>query len=234
MKIFNLRAKTPAFDSRISRRQFLAVAGAALGLPTVIPSRALGLEDVPAPSRRITMGVVGCGNQGTSDTRSFLALKECQVVATCDVDKQHLASATNVINKHYGNQDCQPYHDFHELMARTDIDVVLLAVPDHWHELVAVEAARQKKDIYGEKPLGRTIAEQQAMVKAVQANGRIWQTGSWQRSEANFRKAAEIVRNGLIGKITHVEVGLPGGHADYTGTKDQTAATTPPEYFDYE
>src|SRR5437667_11701149 len=104
------------------------------------------------------------------------------------------------------------------MMARTDIDTVMIAVPDHWHDLIATEAARNKKDIYGEKPLARTIAEQQAMVKAVQQNKRIWQTGSWQRSQDPFRKAAEIVRNGLIRKITHVEVGLPAGHQDFAGT----------------
>ena len=121
------------------------------------------------------------------------------------------------------------------MMARKDIDAVMLAVPDHWHALVAVEAAKNKKDIYGEKPLARTIAEQQAIVKAVQKNKRIWQTGSWQRSQGPFRKAAEIVRNGLIGKITRVEVGLPGGHHDFAGTAPALLAKLPsapkdPEY----
>src|SRR5262249_46667537 len=119
---------------------------------------------------------------------------------------------------HYKNEDCKAYHDYREMMARTDIDTVMLAVPDHWHELVAVEAARNKKDIYGEKPLARTIAEQQNIVKAVQQNGRIWQTGSWQRSEKNFHYGAEIVRNGLIGRVLRVEVGLPSGHHDFAGT----------------
>src|SRR5258706_16259096 len=114
------------------------------------------------------------------------------------------------------------------MMARTDIDAVMLGVPDSWHALIATEAARNKKDIYGEKPLARTIAEQQAIVKAVQKNKRIWQTGSWQRSQAPFRKAAEIVRNGLIGKITRVEVGLPEGHSDFAKTKDKMAPTAVP------
>src|SRR5258708_27922453 len=104
------------------------------------------------------------------------------------------------------------------MMGRTGIDGGVLAVPDRWPALGATEAARNKKDIYGEKPLARTIAEQQAIVKAVQQNKRIWQTGSWQRSQAPFRKAAEIVRNGLIGKITHLEVGLPSGHHDFART----------------
>jgi predicted dehydrogenase len=100
------------------------------------------------------------------------------------------------------------------MLARPEIDAVMIAVPDHWHAIAAIEAARNKKDIYGEKPLAKTIAEQQAIVKAVQKYKRIWQMGSWQRSTANFHKGAEIVRNGLIGKITRVEVGLPSGQAD--------------------
>ena len=106
-------------------------------------------------------------------------------------------------------------------------------LPDHWHALAAVEAARQKKDIYGEKPLARTIGEQQAIVRAVQANHRIWQTGSWQRSQANFHKAAEIVRNGLIGKVTRVEVGLPDGQGGKMAPEDMVPSTPPPE-LDYE
>jgi predicted dehydrogenase len=119
-------------------------------------------------------------------------------------------------------------------MARDDIDAVMLAVPDHWHALVAVEAAKRKKDIYGEKPLARTIAEQQAIVKAVHKNHRIWQTGSWQRSVENFHKACEIVRNGMIGKVTRVEVGLPAGHSDFKGTADKRSVTDPPPELDYE
>jgi predicted dehydrogenase len=179
------------------------------------------------------MGVVGWGMQGPGNTGNFLREADCQVVAVSDVDKKHLESAVNRINSHYKNQDCKAYHDFHEMMARKDIDTVMLALPDTWHMLSAVEAARNKKDIYGEKPLARTIAEQQAIVKAVQTNSRIWQTGSWQRSEANFHKAAEIVRNGMIGKLTRVEVGLPSGHNDFAKTKDKTAVTNPPPELDY-
>jgi len=165
---------------------------------------------------------------GTSNLRAFLKQKDCQVLAACDVDKKHLTQVVNLINRQYQNRDCKRYHDFRELMARPDIDAVMLAVPDHWHELVAVEAARHKKDIYGEKPLARTIAEQQAIVKAVHENQRIWQTGSWQRSVANFRKAAEIVRNGLIGDVTHVDVGLPGGNRNSGGVAKSMVPSDPP------
>ena len=171
---------------------------------------------------------------GPGNTGELLNAKDCQVVAACDLDKEHLKQALDTINGHYKNQDCKSYHDYREMMARKDIDAVMLAVPDHWHALLAVEAANNKKDIYGEKPLARTIAEQQAMVRAVQKNKRIWQTGSWQRSQGPFRRAAEIVRNGLIGKITRVEVGLPDGHADFAGTGGKKSVTQPPERLDYD
>lgn len=204
---------------KLNRRQFLAAAGMAMVAPNIITGCATKpMAKRPAPSERITMGVVGWGMQGPGNTRSFLNLPECQVVAACDLHHGHLQTAVNTINGHYKNKDCKAYHDFRELMARTDIDAVMLAVPDHWHALVAVTAANSGKDIYGEKPLAKTICEQQAIVRAVERNRRIWQTGSWQRSVANFHKGAEIVRNGLIGKVTRVEVGLPAGHYDFPGT----------------
>ena len=174
----------PPSRHRINRRRFIAQAGAALALPILVPGCAVGLSERPRPSNRVTLGVVGWGWQGPDNTRAFLASKDCQVVAACDLDKDHLQSALNTINDHYKNKDCAAYHDYRELMARDDMDAVMLAVPDHWHALVATEAARRRKDIYGEKPLARTIAEQQAIVKAVQEKHRIWQTGSWQRSQA--------------------------------------------------
>ncbi len=199
----------------ISRRHFLATTAAAIALPAFVPSLVFGQN---APSKRINLGVIGWGMQGPGNTSAFLALEDCQVVAACDLDTKHLASAVGTINDHYQNKDCKAYHDYRELLAREDIDAVMIAVQDNWHEVIATEAARQKKDIYGEKPLAKTIAEQQSIVRAVQKNKIIWQTGSWQRSQAVFRKAAEIVRSGLIGKVTHVEVGLPSGHHDFAGS----------------
>jgi predicted dehydrogenase len=223
----------PSPATRISRRHFLGLTGAALAFPTIIPSSALGRADRPAPSGRITLGAVGCGGMGTGNTESFLGLKDCQVVAACDVDRQHLDELVRKVNNYYKDSGCKGYHDYRELMARRDIDAVMLALPDHWHALAAVEAARQGKDIYGEKPLARTIGEQQAIVRAVQANHRIWQTGSWQRSVGPFHKAAEIVRNGLIGKITRVEVGLPDGQGGQMAAVEMVPSTPPPE-LDYE
>jgi predicted dehydrogenase len=204
-------------NTPINRRHFLKAAGAAIVLPTILPSSVLGREGNTPPSGKINLGVIGMGWQGPGNTQSFLAESDCQVVAACDLDAGHLQDALNMMNDHYQNKDCKGYHDYRELLAREDIDAVMIAVPDHWHALVATEAARRKKDIYGEKPLAKTIAEQQAIVKAVEKNKIIWQTGSWQRSQAPFHKAAEIVRNGLIGEVTRVEVGLPGGFADFSG-----------------
>jgi predicted dehydrogenase len=209
--------KTPTHH--INRRRFIATAGAALVLPLILPGSAIGMARRSRPSNRITLGVVGWGLQGPGNTKSFLFEDDCQVVAACDLDKNHLQQAVDAINEHYQNKDCKAYHDYREMMARDDIDAVMLAVPDHWHALVATEAARRGKDIYGEKPLAHTIAEQQAIVRAVQKYNIIWQTGSWQRSVSTFHKAAEIVRNGLIGAVTHVEVGLPSGHHDFAGTE---------------
>ncbi len=213
-----------------SRRQFLR-ASAALGFPTIVPASVFGEN---APSNRITMGVVGWGMMGPGNTNKFMGEKDCQVLAACDIDQQHLDAAAKTINQFYKNTDCKTYHDYREMMARDDIDTVMLAVPDNWHALTAIEAARQGKDIYGEKPLARTIAEQQAIVAAVQKHQRIWQTGSWQRSEDNFRIGAEIVRNGLIGALKTVEVGLPEGHKDFAGTGEKTSVTEPPAHLDYE
>jgi hypothetical protein len=199
--------------SSISRRDFIWTAGAAVAL-----SRTAWAGGRTNASDRITIGVIGWGMMGPANTKAFLAEHDCQVVAACDIDQKHLQMALDTINGAYGNKDCRPYHDYREIIARDDIDAIMIAIPDQWHAIVATEAANRKKDIYGEKPLARTIAEQQAIVKAVEKNNVIWQTGSWQRSLPQFHKAAEIVRNGLIGTVTHVEVGLPGGHHDFPGT----------------
>jgi predicted dehydrogenase len=214
-----------------TRRRFLANSAAALGFPSIIPASVLGQN---APSNQVTMAVLGWGMMGPGNTNKFMAEADCRVLAACDLDKRHLERAVTTINGYYKNQDCQAYHDYREVMARTDIDTVMIAVPDHWHALVAIEAAKNGKDIYGEKPLARTIAEQQAIVRAVKRFGRIWQTGSWQRSEDHFRIGAEIVRNGLIGKLSHVEVGLPAGHKDFANTGDKRSVTPPPADLDYE
>jgi predicted dehydrogenase len=205
-------------DAAFTRRSFMVAAGAAAGAAAISPAAVFGQQRAKA-SDRITIGVIGWGMMGPANTKAFLAQPDCQVVAACDIHTGHRQAAVDTVNTAYGNKDCKAYFDYREMLARDDIDAVMIAIPDHWHAIVATEAAARKKDIYGEKPLARTIYEQQAIVRAVQKNNIIWQTGSWQRSLPTFHKAAEIVRNGLIGNVIKVEVGLPGGHHDFKGTE---------------
>jgi predicted dehydrogenase len=227
-----------SMNQNVSRRQFLtAAAGTAagvVGFPYIISSSALGKTGNVAPSERITMGCIGVGWQGGSNMGQFLGLKDCRVVAICDVDKKTLQGAVNSVNRRYGSQDCAAYNDFRELLARTDIDAVSLGLPDHWHAIPAIEAARSGKDIFGEKPLSHDFRDGRAMCNAVKQYGRIWQTGSWQRSQAHFRFACELVRNGRIGKVHTVEVGLPAGHSDFAKTAGQEQIVAPPEGLDFD
>jgi predicted dehydrogenase len=166
--------------------------------------------------------------------KAFLGEGDTQVIAVCDVDRNHLNDARDIVNERYGNTDCAVYSDFRNLIARNDIDVVSIATPDHWHSIPAIMAAKSGKDIYCEKPLSHTLAEGRAMCNAVKRYKRIWQTGSWQRSKSNFRFACELVINGRIGKVHRVEVGLKSGHRDYGKTKGQEQPQLPPKELDYD
>jgi predicted dehydrogenase len=120
---------------------------------------------------------MGSGNLG-----GFLGHPRCRVLAVCDVDRRNLESAKKRVNDHYSNNDCAAYKDFRELLVRDDIDVISMATPDHWHAIVSILALKSGKDVYGEKPFSHDLKEGRAMVNAVNKYGRIWQTGSWQRS----------------------------------------------------
>lgn len=219
-----------------TRRDFLKSASAAaigaMGLPLFIPSSALGRSGTVAPSNRITIGCIGVGGMGTGNMQSFLGIPEAQVIAVCDVDAKHRASAKSMVETKTGRKGVAEYNDFRELIARTDLDAVSIAVPDHWHALIATAAAKAGLDIYGEKPLGYTIAEGRAIVDAVDRYGVVWQTGSWQRSVRNFRTACELVRNGRIGKVHTVRVGLPSGYS--VSEQGGYRPARVPEGFDYD
>ncbi len=199
----------------LTRRQFIKrTAGAtavAAGFPMIVPSSVLGMGGKTAPSNKIVMGCIGVGSQGTGNLEGFLRFEQARVVAVADVDAEHRANAAKMINGTYDNKDCKEYNDFREMLERKDLDAISIAVPDHWHSLTAIAAARKKLDIYAEKPLALTISEGRAMVDAVKAHKVVWQTGSWQRSEGNFRLACELVRSGRLGDVHTVEVGLPTG-----------------------
>ncbi len=216
----------------ISRRSFLrrtsVAAAGAVAFPYIIPASARGADGHVAPSNRIVMGCLGVGSQGTGNMKGFLGFKEAQIVAVCDVDRAHRDAARDTVNQAYGNTDCATHDDFRDLMDRGDLDALSIAVPDHWHSIPAIAGAKKGLDMYAEKPLSLTIREGQAMVNAINRYGVVWQTGSWQRSRANFHRGAELVRNGRIGHVHTVEVGLPTGK----GIEPQPVMPIP-DGFDY-
>lgn len=171
----------------------------------------MGMNGVIPPSDRIVMGSIGVGSQGTSNMKNFLRFKEVQFVAMSDLDSGHLEKASAIVNQYYKNTDCRTHKDYREFLEKEKLDAVCISVPDHWHSIAYVSAANKKLNIYGEKPLARSIGEGQQIIKAVKKNNIIWQTGSWQRSVSNFHQGAELVFNGRLGKVDHVEVGLPNG-----------------------
>lgn len=203
---------------QISRRNFLkssltTATGAALFGPSIVPASVFGAD---APGSRITVGCIGVGRMGVGDMKEILGFKQAQIVAVCDVDRERTKHARQLVQARYadqknkgGYQGCAMYGDFRELLARDDIDAVSIVTPDHWHALPAIAAARTGKDIFLQKPLTLTIQEGRALSDTVQDYGRILQVGSQQRSETQFRFACELVRNGRIGKLQRVLVGLP-------------------------
>ncbi|MCX6898792.1 MAG: Gfo/Idh/MocA family oxidoreductase [Verrucomicrobia bacterium] len=205
-----------------SRRTFLKYAchGAAVA-PFILQARRAGA--VP-PNQRITMACIGVGNQGGHDTRMFLSDPRVQIVASCDVDLARAKAMAATIEDRYAKQSgtsgyrgCEVTQDYRELIARRDIDALMIATPDHTHAVIAIAAARVGKDIYCEKPLAYSIAEGRAIVETVKRHGRVLQTGTQRRSVQMFRHACELVRNGRIGKLNVVRC-IPGHGFGVRGT----------------
>ncbi len=218
----------------MNRRKFIkGTISAAVSLPYIVPSTVWGRSMIN-PSDKVVMGFIGVGWMGGVNLGGFLGHPQVKVVAVCDVDKKLAQQAKNSVDGRYGNTDCQIYHDFRELVARKDIDAVCVATPDHWHALTSIAALEAGKDVYCEKPITHSHAEGRAVCDAVKKYGSVWQTGSQQRSYNWFRLACELVRNGRIGKVKRVEVGLPGGHADFAGTRGQETIEEPPAELDYD
>jgi predicted dehydrogenase len=202
--------------NKSSRRDFVkrsaALVAGTFVLPQIIPSSAFGMGRRTAPNDRIVIGSIGVGSQGTSNLMDFLKLKDAvQFVAVCDVDKRHLAKAKQTIDLANRNNGCRLYGDYREFLEKEKLDAVSIALPDHWHGIIYSAAANKKINVYGEKPICRTINDGQTIVNAVKKNNIIWQTGSWQRSLTNFHRGAELAINGRAGKIKYIEVGLPDG-----------------------
>lgn len=223
-------------SARFTRRSFVRGAALAALAPTAASRAAFAAARRPPPSERVTLGCVGMGGMGNANMNSFLACPDVEVVAVCDVDAGHRAAAKARVESRYAEaarsgsySGCAEYGDFRELLARPDIDAVMIGTPDHWHALVTIAAARAGKDVYCEKPLSLTIAEGRAMADAVKRHASVFQTGSQQRSSRDFRFACELVRNGRVGKLERILVGLPTGPAT-----DKCRPAPVPPGFDYD
>ena len=237
--------------AKVSRRRFLqTTAGLAAG-PTILPAWVLGGTGKPAPSDKITLGVIGVGSRGFNLVNDFLKCDDARIVAICDVDALHYRDrpwgkgrpngrepAKEMIEGYYAKSKSgtKPkglgvYSDFRPLCARQDIDAVVVATPDHWHALCAFEALQAGKDIYGEKPITHFFREGLLLYQEVASRKAIFQTGSQQRSDGRFRQVVELVLNGHLGQIQKVEVGLPPG---YDGPQGETRVLPPPMHLDYE
>ena len=218
---------------KINRREFFKAAGGTivtgLSLPTIITSPVFGKS---SPSNQITLGFIGTGMQGRMLLSQFLTMPNCRVVALCDVDKQKLNAAMNIVRENTLGK-CDSYNDFRELLSRADIDGVVIAVPEHWHSIIAIMACRAGKDVYCEKPLALTIGESRQMVTEARRAGRVFQTGSMQRSDYKFRQACEIVLNGLIGDVKTVRVAIIGGGFPMYPIPCNLPAQRTPDYLDW-
>jgi predicted dehydrogenase len=220
-------------DKEITRRGFLkraaGTAVGAAGFPYVVQPSALGKAGSAAANERIIVGCVGVGPQGRGVMRNFLAQKDAHVVAICDLKEPARDEASGLVNKHYGNDNCATYENFRELIARKDIDVVSIATTDHWHVLVALAAARAGKDIYLEKPMGLSLAEDQALREMCHRYGTVFQFGTQQRSNRNFRFACELALNERVGKLHTINVWSPGSAS---GGSPKPVAE--PDWLDYD
>lgn len=243
----NTEMKTRLLTRRDFVRSTSALAAVALGGPLIAPRSVFGQN---APSKRITLGVIGCGNQSTVDLPEWLKLDDCQIVAVCDVnkasfgyrnDKQFLGREPqrDFVNQAYARKTTSgtyrgvtAYADFRDVLARQDIDAVAIIAPDHWHAVMTVLAARAGKDIYCQKPMTLTLREGREMIAAVRQHRRILQTGSQWRSAEFARHACELVRNGRIGKLERVETYI--AENNFTGPGPGWKEMPVPAGFDYD
>ncbi|MCX7047440.1 MAG: Gfo/Idh/MocA family oxidoreductase [Candidatus Sumerlaeota bacterium] len=190
-----------------TRRRFLGGALAAAAAPYILPASALGRDTRPAPSNRLTVGCIGIGGRGAGDAKTFMGFDEVQIVAVCDVRKDHLDQAKATVDQHYGGASCSAHNDFREITSRPDIDAVMIATPDHWHAVIAIDAMRHGKDVFCEKPETLTVREGRAMVEAARRYGRVFSGGS-QRVWGDYNYFHRMVRGGALGEVKEAWVNV--------------------------
>ncbi|MEK6261075.1 MAG: Gfo/Idh/MocA family oxidoreductase [Planctomycetota bacterium] len=212
--------------TRLPRRQFLkttlSAAGAAVLAPTIIPSSALGLDGTTAPSERVVVGGIGIGNRGTYDLSCFLEQKDVQFVAVCDVKEKRRTAVKKIADERYGNESCETYLDYREILDRSDIDAVLIATGPNWHATMAMAAAKAGKDMYCEKPVTKNISQSLILAETMRRTGRVFQAGTQRRNLPHFAFACELARTGKLGKLKKV-------YAHPAGMKALMSGWMPPE-----
>ena len=231
----------PPSPQRLTRRGFLeraATASGAVAAPWIVPAAALGADGAVAPGNRIGVGIIGLGVMGSGHVRHLAGRADVQVLAVCDVDRSRRDAAKAIVEdagasrKTAGTfRGCETYNDFRELLARPDIDGVVIATPDHWHSPISMDAARAGKDVYCEKPVSLTIAESRGLVETVRRFGRVFQTGTQYRSIPRIRRVCKFVREGGLGKVKSVftiwaKIHGPGGTPDFV-TRDPALPEDP-------
>lgn len=220
----------------MGRRRFLEKALAAAGVagfPAIIPGSALGMNGATAPSERIQIASIGVGSMGGGHLRNLVNYEEVRVVAICDVKEDRRQAGKSVVDTKYGDKSCVTHNDFRELLARKDVDAVLIATGERWHPLINIEAARQGKHMYSEKPFALSIAEAQASRDAVLRSGVVYQFGTQQRSSNNYRFATELVMNGRIGELKKILICSNGGYG-YAKSRIEEEVKDPPPGIDYD
>ena len=217
----------------VSRRTMLKRSalglGAAVAAPYIVPASARGADGTVAPSGRIVMAGIGVGGMGRHNLGNFMTHGDVQFVAVCDADAQRLEVARNMVNQHYGHADCATYRDFREIIARDDVDAVLISTPDHWHAYMSIAAAEARKDVYCEKPISLTIAEGRAVIEAVERYGIVYQSGTQRRSIPAFVYPIQMARRGRLGRIHTVHTYL--GEGPSCGIEPPQPV---PDHFDYD
>jgi hypothetical protein len=222
------RGTKPAINGegvQFNRRSFLKTAlqaGAVLAMPQIVRGAVLGKDGGVAPSERIVLGAIGTGNRGTYDLGCFLEEKDVQFVAVCDIKEERRAAIKKKADEKYGNTNCATYRDLRELLARPDIDAVLIATGPNWHATAATLAANAGKDIYCEKPCTKNIAQSLALAETIRRTGRVFQAGTQRRSLPNFVFAIDLARRGKLGKLHTL-------HAQPMGLKAFTSGWAPEE-----
>lgn len=215
-------------NGRLTRRQILktgARACAAIAVPWIVPGTVLGKNGAVAPSERIVLGAIGIGPRGQHVLGDMIANSDVQFVAICDIRAERRDFVKGMADSKYGNKDCATYRDMHEILARKDIDAVLIATGDRWHTMASITAAKAGKDIYCEKPCSMTIAESRALADTIRREGRIYQAGTQRRNVANFVYAIELAQTRKLGKLhtVHANTLAPATSHDWLPAEPEPA-----------